>query len=158
MKFQSRKFSCGATALGNALEVYGIFKSEDWLSEACKTTVQGTSAAGIRAGISAVACTAVDIKLRDASEARKKLEECLTLGHPVIMCVDDWTHWVALVGSINSKAIIADSASVHLIEYYKWPDLMERWKHIGSRYHGIIVEPPAAPTLSDMYKKPYNEL
>ena len=135
MKFQSRKFSCGPTALSNALEVHDIFKSEDWLSEVCKTTTEGTGASGLRAGILAVACTPVDIKLRDASEARKRLEECLTLGYPVILCVDDWTHWVALVGHINSKAIVADSASVHLIEYYKWPELMKRWKHVGSRYH-----------------------
>jgi ABC-type bacteriocin/lantibiotic exporter with double-glycine peptidase domain len=155
MKFQSRKFSCGSTALGNALEVYGIFKSEEYLSEVCKTNINGTSSAGLRAGIQAVGCSAIDIKLRDASEARKKLEECLVLGHPVILCVDDWSHWVALVGHINSKAIIADSASVHLVEYFKWPDLMTRWKHYGSRYHGVIVEPPVV-TLSDMYKEPYD--
>lgn len=140
MRFQARKFTCGPASITNALEVYGEYFQEETIAEWAKTTPQGTSASGIEKAILQAGYTPQKFQHRDATVARQDLETCVTLGVPVILCVDSWEHWVALVGRMNGRAVVADSASNHLILFPEWPDLITRWKYKGSRYSGIRIQ------------------
>ena len=140
MRFQSRKFTCGPAAICNALEVYKDYRTEDEVANLCKTTVEGTSPRGIVRGIVALGYWPQPIKWRDSLKAIGLLDSLIVAGTPAILCVDSWSHWIALVGKMDGMFITVDSADNHLIQFSTPEELATRWKYTGSRYEGFAVE------------------
>lgn len=148
MKFQSRKFTCGPAAICNALEVYGEYLAEADVAERCKTTVDGTTSRGLVAGIRSYGYDVEPLKFRDSLLALRSIQD----GFPSVLCVDNWSHWISIVGISGQRAVICDSASSHLVEFPRWEALVSRWKYTGSRYEGYRI----IKTLQTIYKKEYN--
>ena len=70
-----------------------------------------------------------------------KLVESIRLGHPVILCVDNWDHWVTAFGLLGPMTIhVADSADSELVKHYEPGELLARWKGPGKKaFYGIVV-------------------
>lgn len=135
MRYQSRAFSCGPAAVCNAFSTYGTYLRED---EACEVDVSGTSERALVAGIEKNGRTAECFKARDSVIAINWMNTSIRLGAPVILCVDDWTHWVAVVGIIGDRYLVADSAHEELIIPYTDVELSDRWKK-DKRFYAIAV-------------------
>lgn len=145
MRFQSNKSSCGPAALHNALTALGLSRTEDELIALTGQRPPGTSARGLVKAIKAV-----------SDETNKLLGECVRWtsldsaqvglwyyvserGRPVILCVDDFEHWVVCAGHLGTRFAVVDSADNRMIIYYTASELAERWEGPNGGYHGIIV-------------------
>jgi hypothetical protein len=135
MRYQARKFTCGPASICNALSAYGTYVKEE---DACETSPNGTDSKAIVAGIRKHGRAAEEFKSRDSLVAITWLDTSIRLGAPVILCVDAWTHWVACIGSIGDRYLVADSAHMELIVPYTSLELVDRWKH-DKRFYGIGV-------------------
>jgi ABC-type bacteriocin/lantibiotic exporter with double-glycine peptidase domain len=138
VKFQSRDETCGPAALQNACRALGLRIGQERVARLCGTSCDGTDEAGILTGIDALGLGREELRSRDVREARAWLHEQLRAGRPVLLCVDEWQHWVALVGLLGGnsgwRTVLVDSAvnaynraenGVHLVDARR---LIRRWR------------------------------
>lgn len=138
MRFQSRKFSCGPTALHNALEAMGIHRSEDELAGLAGTTTDGTSEVGLKKAADAMGVLAGTISEKRFEVARLKLFEHVYRQGTAILCVDDYSHWVTVVGLSGHRFIVIDSADNNLVLFMDDDKLEDRWTGSGN-YYGVLL-------------------
>ena len=152
MRFQSTQASCGPAALRNALLCHRIERSEAELEllTGC-TAPDGTSPKGIVKALSLVAKDAPSVSPSVLSEARPdvailRVIAALQAGHVVILCVDEFEHWVVAFGLLGMGARIivhvSDSADSEMVQHLTPDELLARWRGPeGTRkpYFGVIV-------------------
>lgn len=143
MRLQSRKSSCGPAALKNALESIGIERTEDELGLLSRQTTEGTSQPGLERAIQTIdkgdgtKLTSNRIYEKRREVAGWALSSAIRAGRPVILCVDNFEHWVSAVGILGERFIIADSASNDVVEYMSLSETLDRWD--GPGYYGIEI-------------------
>lgn len=138
MRMQDTAANCGPAALSNALDAMGIKRSQDECAALCKTTAtEGTSPKKLLAAITAVGRKGIVIKERRTSVALAFLEGALSRGRSVVLCVDNDSHWVAAVGLLGDRVLVADSADNDLVLSYDLAGLAKRWGE--GRYYGIAL-------------------
>ena len=145
MRYQSNRASCGPASLHNALAALGIKRSEDELIALSGQTPNGTSSRGIIKAIKSVSTPEAElfgtaVRWRNIQEGSVGLWYLVgERGRPVILCVDDFEHWVSCVGYLGGRFMIVDSAHNGLLLYYDKEQLNQRWEGPRGGYHGIIV-------------------
>ena len=142
MRMQSTEATCGAAALSNALKAVGLPRSEEEMMKLASSTSNGTSMAGLIRALRAVGRTPTKIAEVREQVAVIRLVVSLQCGHPVVMCVDAWEHWVVAVGLLGSggspRIVVVDSASLELTHVYTLSELVDRWRH-GNKFSGVTV-------------------
>ena len=152
MRFQSTQASCGPAALRNALLCHGVTRSEQELEllTGC-TAADGTSFKGMLKALQLVAKDAPAIAPAVLSESRPDVAILRTIaalqgGHVVILCVDEWEHWVVAFGllGMGAKVIVhvSDSADAEMVRHLKPGELLDWWKGPEAArkpYFGVIV-------------------
>lgn len=145
MRFQSNRSACGPAALHNALAALGVARSEDELIQLTGQRPSGTSAAGILRAIKTISEGVVPplvgeaVMWRNKDEAVRGLWWYLTeRGRPLILCVDNFDHWVACTGYLGYRFAVMDSADNRLAIYYDVAALVGRWEKDG-RFYAIVV-------------------
>lgn len=152
MRFQSTQASCGPAALRNALLCHRIERSEAELEllTGC-SAAEGTPPKGILRALGLVARDAPHIRPAPLAESRAdvailRVIAALQAGHVVVMCVDEWEHWVVAFGLLGMGARIivhvSDSADNEMVQHLTPEELLARWKGPeASRkpYFGVIV-------------------
>ncbi len=114
MKFQALPYSCGAAAVVNALRCLGKKVSETRVRALAGTTeADGTPPSGIREAIVALGYEAADFEFTSRRQAVKKLEKALAEGNPVIICTQNWQHWITVVAGLDGfrRFLVADPAN-----------------------------------------------
>jgi hypothetical protein len=48
---------------------------------------------------------------------------------PVIMCVDDWGHWITVVRHEEGRFVVIDSKTAPVLQVLSWPQLRNRWQY-----------------------------
>lgn len=142
MRFQSNRSSCGPAALHNALAALGIARSEDELIKLCKQKPSGTSLQGLLGAMKSIpGVLGEPTKWRNEKDAVVGVWYYISeRGRPLILCVDNWDHWVACTGHLGTRFAVVDSADNALVTYYTGPELCNRWAHKDrSGYYGIVV-------------------
>lgn len=143
MRMQSTEASCGAAALSNALKAVGVVRSEDEMAKLSGTNSSGTSQAGITKALKSVGREPGKLLEAKSHTAVLRLIMALQCGHPVILCVDDWEHWVVAVGLLGvagyPRIVVVDSASLELTHVYSIEDVVSRWGHNKKKFSGVIV-------------------
>jgi ABC-type bacteriocin/lantibiotic exporter with double-glycine peptidase domain len=140
MRLQSTQANCGPASLHNALAALGISRTEDELIALCKTTgTEGTSSKNLMGAVRAVGRHPLVVNERRAPIALLWLEAWLREGRPVILCVDDNSHWVTAVGALGSRLLVADPANNELVLAYDRVGLLERWESEAGRFYGVVV-------------------
>lgn len=135
MRYQARAFSCGPATLSNIFSIYGRIIPEE---QACRFSVDGTSASQLKAGISKHGFAHEEVSFRDSGDAVDWLSTSLSLGTCVILCVDNWSHWVAVIGRLGDFFLVADPAHEELVLRYSRRQLSERWNY-SKRFRAIAV-------------------
>lgn len=139
MRMQDTAANCGPASLSNALKAVGIDKSQADCELMCKTTAtDGTGVKGLVRGIHVAGRNPVTLKATNRDHARLRLESELRLGHPVILSVDNGSHWVAAIGLLGRQFLIADPADNELVLSLSADQLQQRWL-CGKTYFGVIV-------------------
>lgn len=138
MRMQDSQASCGVYALHNALCALGVSRTAEELAVLCKVTAtDGTSPTKMRHALQSLrdgcALTPWSIKARDVGSARGLLWLAMHTGRPLVAVVDNDDHWVAVVGHLSHKLIVADSALNELVVSVEDIDFMKRWAG-GGRY------------------------
>ena len=139
VRYQARKFTCGPASISNAFSVFGVEIEEDTIAEVAQTSASGgTSDRGMKKAIQHFNFVAEPVQHRVADLALEDLKRRLSGGVPVILCVDQWSHWVTAIGRLGDTYIIVDPASKTLVLFLTTEQLLRRWRH-DARYYGIGV-------------------
>lgn len=139
---QDNQANCGPFALKNALTALGIERSAEELEKACGTTAtNGTPTKGIYKAASKIdGCMPVLLREKRTDIALMRLAEALRRGRPVVIswCSESpGDHWVAAVGVLGERYLIADSGHSELVVSCDVAELEARWK--DKHYEGVIL-------------------
>lgn len=139
MRMQDTAANCGPASLSNALAAVGIARSQAECETLCKTSgTDGTSIRGLTGGIKALGRVPITLNERRFDVALLRLVSHLAGGRPAVLCVDKNEHWVAAVGHIGTRILIADPADNELVLSLAADELKARWGH-GNRFYGVVV-------------------
>lgn len=110
---QRNKWSCGPMALRHALLGYGINIDDRRLAKLAGTTRAGTSEVSLAKATRKLRC---GLRLnmppcpRTAKRAKELVKSSLKKKQPVILCIDKWTHWVAILQHTSRGFLMLDSS------------------------------------------------
>lgn len=150
MEPQQRSYSCGPAAVRAVLYILGHNVQEATVRKVAKTTKDGTDQKGLIKAIEHYGHRAFEKENTAIKEAWHWLRSSLGRGKPVILCVDQYDHWVAAVGSIGAEVLIFDPLKNHGrrkkysgLLVYDVDELAERWRCLEEdgkyHYYGIAV-------------------
>ena len=128
-KQQDKNYSCGAAALRYALTFLGKSVDEKDLRRATLTTARGTDEQGIVKAAGSHGCEAVIRNYRRFPTAFRSLMRYVQNGQPCILCVDHWTHWVAVAGANRNGVALFDPRALEVAALIKPSSLRRRWAH-----------------------------
>jgi hypothetical protein len=84
---------------------------------------------------------------RHAEEARKRLIKLLREEQvPVLLCVDEWTHWITVVGVEGNRFLVIDSEQDPVLTIHTWAQLRARW-----HYDDVDFDREKPPVLYDLH-------
>jgi len=124
---QPNRWQCGPFALKHALLALGRFAHEDelaWL--AGSSELSGTDEKGLTRAARVHGCDLGLIRLKHPEAARKALADTLGIGVPVLLCIDQWEHWVAAVNVQGDRFVVFDSHFEQPLRIESWPALRDR--------------------------------
>jgi len=153
MRYQQIPYSCGAAATVNALRCFGMRIPERVIRSRANTTQQGTSELGIVAALESFGLTGISFNVKKEKQypnlrlrAMNQLSTNVSAGHPVIICTQNFQHWVTIIGKIGDRFVLIDPAntnenkkenSVHVLSQ---ATLSNMWKSKNGIYSGIVVK------------------
>jgi hypothetical protein len=122
------------------LAAIGVVRSEDELGKLARQKTDGTSQAGLLKAIRSInPGWGHPVKFRDAHAAFASLWLHLNRGQPMILPVDNWEHWVAAIGAIGQRVLVADSADNELVLTYTTDEILARWEGPRGGWYGIVI-------------------
>jgi hypothetical protein len=123
---QPNTWQCGPYALRHALLALGIVADEALLTRVSGATEEGADERDLDRAARHVGCALECERLHDAAAARRALAAHLAVPRPVLLCVDQWTHWVAVVGMEQDAVIALDSRASTVWQIIPWRVLATR--------------------------------
>jgi len=143
---QPLTYQCGPLALKYALVMLGKMEDERDIEEiAGSTWWQGTDEIGLEKAANYYDCDFEEIaEGADAETSFFNLRSNLKEGFPVVLCVDKWSHWIAVVGFEKDKYVCVDSGMKKVIIILREKELLKRWKYRDKKldtFSGYAVVP-----------------
>lgn len=140
MRMQDTAANCGPASLSNALKAYGMDRSQAECEAACGTTAtDGTSHKQLIKGAKSFGCDTSLVKATSWEFAWLQLDHYLReQGRPVLLCVDNASHWVTAIGKLGHRVLIADPADNELVLSLQANQLKARWVN-GKTFYGIAI-------------------
>lgn len=152
MRYQKTPYFCGPAAVQNGLFMLGAKVSQDRLALAGGTTeLDGTNEEGIKRMLLSQGRGYDEIARDDDRLAWGALYGALLMGRPVVLCMDQWSHWVVAIGILGQRVVLFDPAryrhNTDRLGTFTLPRdrLLKRWKagHRMARdqpaYYGIVI-------------------
>jgi ABC-type bacteriocin/lantibiotic exporter with double-glycine peptidase domain len=146
MRFQETKSSCGAAAIRNVLKCFGQNVGEHRLRQLAETDEDGTTEAGVLNALDHLGFTSEVFETEKATHAKAALIKYLKAGMPLIVAVDQDTHWATVVGMVGNRYVIVDSErtvknkkenGVHVLDIR---GLFRRWRKPDGTMYAIAVK------------------
>lgn len=146
MSYQTRPYFCAPAALQIALRFWGLRKGQETLARLAQTTPDGTDEQGIIGAATALGFHPSEVHTGSRKEARDWLLTTASVA-PLILCVDQWEHWVCVAGQCGDRVTVFDPS----VEIWNtktrgvWPvsvsTLLKRWRAAGTKkgYYGIAI-------------------
>jgi hypothetical protein len=126
---QPNKYQCGPFALKYSLVMLGLFQNEKNIAKiAGSTWWSGTDEIGLNKAAKRFNCSMKYFHNKIPTKALGLLNNELSKGYPVILCVDNWEHWLTVVNFYKSKYIIIDSGLDKVIQVISAAKLLKRWR------------------------------
>jgi hypothetical protein len=144
---QPNDWSCGPVALEHALLTIGQMVDPDRLAKLADTDWwSGTDELGLARAAARYQCDLELVRARHPEKARSQLTSYLRAGCPVLLCVDDWGHWIAVLRRQNNSFVVVDSNDDPVLGITEWGPLQRRWRYLDYDY-----DEDDPPQLFDMY-------
>jgi hypothetical protein len=125
---QPNKWQCGPFALKHALIMLGQFVDENEISRiAGSHWWAGTDEIKLSKAAKAFHCDMKVIRRKNSVRAKRELLGMLKSGYPALLCVDDWNHWITVVGAERDRFITIDSKQAPVVCIESWVELRRRW-------------------------------
>jgi hypothetical protein len=101
----------------------------------------GTTEGQILKALAAYRLRAEEVLLHQGHAALCALRGHLVVGRPAVLCVDNNTHWLAAIGALGERFLVADPADPEVVVSYSPDELETRWKFAGDppAYHAMVV-------------------
>ncbi len=139
---QPNDWTCGPFALKHALVALGRLADEGQISGVAATHWwSGTDEVRLARAAHAFDCDLPMIRRRDPEMARGVLTRYVRSNIPVLLCIDEWEHWVTVVRAEGSRFVVIDSKHDPVLNVVGWPQLRRRWRYIAHEYDEY--DPPA---------------
>lgn len=143
MRLQDSQANCGPLAVRNALAALGVSRSTQECETLCQTNATvGTTTDNLLKALHALEeCDPVKIDESRQDVALLKLDVALRSGRPVILLVDNWSHYVAAVGQLGPRILVADSGDQELVVSKSAGELVQWWARAGVRraYWAVVL-------------------
>jgi len=107
----------------------------------------GTDEIGLAKAANYYECDFVDISETIVDKAIDKLNRHLNKGWPAVICVDKWSHWIAVIAQEDGKYICVDSGMKKVIIVISEKELIRRWKYTSKKitqFSGYKLTPQVA--------------
>lgn len=125
---QPNLWQCGPFALKHALVMLGILADENEITDiAGSRWWSGTDEFQLANAARRFNCDLTLIRRYDPDVARRELVDFLRRGIPVLLCVQEWSHWVTAVKMEQGKFIILDSRKKSVLTILTWRELKKEW-------------------------------
>jgi hypothetical protein len=154
---QPNDWTCGPFALKHALVALGqIVDAREIALEAKSHWWSGTDEIRLARAARQFDCDLLMERRRDAEQARKLLVKYLREQTPVLLCVDNWGHWITVVRAHASRFVVIDSGLDPVLNILTWPQLRARWQYRDTDYDAsdppvlydlLAVQPRFRPTV-----------
>jgi hypothetical protein len=151
---QPDEYSCGPTCVFNALYLLGNAQvTFDEIKQACGTRWwNGTDESGLRRALRRLGYEGIEGQWSHKSDTRTAmlwLREQHNQNHPVIICVDNFDHWILISGSTEKSFIVLDPYGGHkgaTASRYSRTALAKRWWSMDKEknsglYYAMAVKP-----------------
>lgn len=127
---QPNKWQCGPFALKHALIMLGRFVNEKDLSAiAGSTWWSGTNEIQLGKAAKKYECEMKVVRKKNSLHAKRELLFTLKRGRPALLCVDNWGHWITVVGAEKGRFIYLDSSKAPVVCVATWRKLKKRWMY-----------------------------
>lgn len=126
---QSNKWQCGPFALKHALAIVGQFVDERSITKVARSTRSGTDEKMLCRAASRFECDLVEVRKTEDASAFRALTKALTKGRPCLICINQWGHWVTIVGfdAKRKRFVVIDSEKDPVVRIAAWNELKRRW-------------------------------
>lgn len=128
---QPNEWQCGPYALKYALLALAIPCDETQLTREAGATEQGTDERDLDRAARRHGCVLRVERSTTRDSAREALQGHLSRRTPVLLCVDQWSHWIVAVGGDTDGVVVLDSRQGDVIQIVPWPVLMGRVGYRG---------------------------
>lgn len=134
MRYQATEWSCGPAAVVNACQALGVRASESRVRRLAESDPTGTDEAQLIRAIRGLGLKATSWGGMDGPAAWAFVRSNVAEGRPCLVCIDQWRHWVAVVASVGSRVIVADSnrtkrnLAENGVHSLSRPGLIRRWR------------------------------
>jgi len=136
MRYQQLGWSCGPAAAVNAARTLGKKISEARFRKLAGTTKEfGTDEIGLIESLRGLSLTATAHWSGDKNAAWAFVRSNVMDGHPCLLCIDNWGHWVTVIGIVGDRVIVVDPTSAlsnqkeNGIHSLSRKELLKRWRH-----------------------------
>jgi hypothetical protein len=131
---QPNDWVCGPFALKHGLWLLGIRADEGDIAKAAGTDATGTDEAELARAALNYACELQTVRRHDPVSAARDLESYLQRGVPVLLCIEQWDHWVVAACEDDGIFVVVDSRTPALFRLVPW-ELLQKLLvyHEGSR-------------------------
>jgi hypothetical protein len=124
---QPNSWQCGPFALKHGLLAHGVFVHETDITGVAGTTeADGTDDRQLARAALAFGGVLQVLRFRTAFGARRALGRMLRANTPVLLCVDQWDHWVTAVSADAQHVVVLDSHYDTVVRLEPWNGFVRR--------------------------------
>lgn len=139
---QPNDYTCGPFALKHALVALGRLADEGTISQvAVPHWWSGTDEVKLARAARHFDCDLPLVRRTDPERAHGSLSRYVSQGFPVLLCVDDWGHWITAVSHENGRFVVLDSRHEPVLKVIPWSQLRDRWVYLD--YEEDEEDPPS---------------
>ncbi len=148
MKFQSLDYSCGPASVINALRCLGIRKTEKQILKVSNTNCKnGTDEKDMIRVLTDLGLRVIKHEQGNLAKAWKWLNNRIKDGNPIIISINNWAHYVTVIGAIGDRVIIFDPDGKGIpgkengVYVLNKRQLKKKWLHTTQKlYTGLAIE------------------
>lgn len=140
---QPNSYECGPFALKHALLALGIFETERRIARLAGTNRSGTDEVQLARVAGRFDCDLPTLRFHEPTAAQQALAGQLRQGNPVLLCVDQWEHWVTVLSESAGEYVVFDSAVPGVVRSLDWEALRVSWAFrelAGSGYRAELFD------------------
>jgi hypothetical protein len=127
---QPNDWTCGPFALKHALVALGRLADEQMISAVAHPHWwAGTDEVKLARAARHFDCELPMIRRTESDRARGALIRYVSQRVPVLLCVDDWGHWITVVRHEQHRFVLLDSRYEPVVHVVTWPQLRTRWQY-----------------------------